>query len=48
VAIIGLVAEMARCVNENIAKVRLQPLRAALAVSDNDQATMPHVKVSKA
>jgi hypothetical protein len=33
-AIMAILAEMARCVNQNIAKVQLAPLDASLAIDD--------------
>ena len=48
VAILGLVTEMARCINENIAKVQLQPLDAAFGGSHPNDADAPKMKVSKA
>jgi hypothetical protein len=47
VAILGLVTEMARQVNENIARVRLQPLGVSLTESANG-VIAPHVNGSKA
>lgn len=38
VAILGIVAEMARRINENLEKVQLQPLREALAATDSHDA----------
>jgi len=38
VAILGIVAEMARRINENIAKVQLQPLSEALATTGSHEA----------
>ncbi len=46
VAILGLVTEMARQVNENIARVRLQPLSVGLTESANGVIPL-HVKGSK-
>lgn len=45
VAILGLVTEMARQVNENIAKVELRPLGTALTGST--ELTAPNVKTAK-
>jgi hypothetical protein len=46
VAILGLVTEMVRHVNENISKAQLQPLSVGLNESTNE-VIAPHVKGSK-
>ena len=38
-AVLGLAAEMARCLNENLPKLDLEPLKSALPVLDTTQAT---------
>ena len=38
IAILGIAAEMARRINENIAKVQLQPLSEALATTGSHEA----------
>jgi len=48
IAILGIAAEMARRINENIAKVHLEPLRETLTTSGSHEATTTHAAPSKA
>ena len=48
VAILGIVAEMARRINENIAKAELDPLREALAATGSHEANATSAVPSKA
>ncbi len=47
-AILGLVTEMARRINENINKVQLQPLHEALTATGSIKATQSGGEPSKA
>lgn len=48
VAILGIAAEMARRINENIAKVHLEPLCEALTTASSREATTIRAEPSKA
>jgi hypothetical protein len=47
-AILGLVTEMAKRINENIAKVQLRPIPVALTATGISETTEPGVEASEA
>ena len=48
VAIIAILTEMARCLNQNLSKVRLTPINQAFTAGDDAKAAASSAQVSKA